>query len=115
MKFNLTKLNDEAQYELLIDFAQESMTLEINGYYIKRSELHSSQKLRLYIDFLEEETRMYYFDEYSIDSVLNIINYKDNDECISLTCEFMSKFCLIRYIPPKGVKYVDSFLRIRLK
>ena len=115
MGLNFQMLRDEVQYELLIDFAKESSWIDIEGCYVKRSELKLDEKIRLYIDLCEEETWIYYFEDYSVDYLKKNITDNSTDECIFLKIDFLSKFDLVRVIPPMCHIKFDSYKRIKLK
>ena len=107
--------DDVAQFDVVIDFARESHTTNVSRYYIYANELDTMKTLRLYVQYYEDNTMIYNFEE--ADSYFlryHFCNHKGDNEII-LNEEYMCKFYLVRITPPGHIKKIDSFLRVMLK
>jgi hypothetical protein len=111
-KVNLTK---NIIHEIVIDFAIESHIGTYEKFYILQSELKSYNKLRLFINCPEDFTEIYYFDD--ADSYYIRFLYKDSNlkSDIEIPWDVISKYLLVRVIPPDGVYGIDSYFRVILK
>lgn len=112
-KVNLT---DSFVYEPIIDFARETQIAnKYENYYVTLAGLKSVKRLRLFIDCPEDITEVYFFDE--ADSYYIRYLYKDikGNNKIQIPWEVMSKYLLVRVIPPNGVYGMDSYYRVVLK
>jgi hypothetical protein len=118
LKFQPAKVNntDSFVYDPIIDFARESQIInKYEDYYVTSADLKSEKKLRLFIVCPEEITEIYFFDE--ADSYYIRYLYKDikGINKIKIPWEVISKYLLVRVIPPNGVYGMDSYYRVVLK
>jgi hypothetical protein len=115
-KFPIEKISDKQRYEKSIDFAKNIS--DIDGFYIVDSiDLYSHQIIRLYVEYLEEVTKIYILTKACSNWFLANLppDLKKEEGKIIIPFEYMRNFDLVRVIPANGYKYVDSYLRIMKK
>jgi len=109
------KVSSLVKFEKILNFARELDIVEIDGYYMKPSEILSNRNIPLYVIYWEEVTKIYFLTTSSSDWVRENLNYNIKDKTVNVPGEFMYKFDLIRAIPEGGISPHDSFLRVHLK
>jgi hypothetical protein len=107
--------SDEEQHELIIDFAREAHVWGHLNYYVYVKNVNSDNLVRLYIEFEEEKTEVYLFDDISSKYIREQYINVNEDEIIKLDMQMIYNFKLVRIIPPHGHVPIDSYFRIKLK
>ena len=116
MGLNWQRLSNNTRFKKIIDFGKESQTIDILGYYVRVEDLISAINITLYVEKYEAVRHMYIFNKNSSDFVRFNIDYNiHEDKNIELSEEFMSKFDLVRVIPPHCHVPHESYLRVMLK
>lgn len=102
----------KVQFEIVLDFAKESDTITIEGYFMKPHEIISYQNIPLYVIKRESEIVIYSLTKSSSDWVRFNLDYNIDDDRVDIPFEFMYQFDLVRIIPENGLKYLNSYLRV---
>jgi hypothetical protein len=118
MKFKPVKVNstESIVYEVITDFAREYHVInKYDNCYIISADLKSSDKLRLFIECPEELMEVYYFDEADSYFIRYLFKNSEAKDIIKISWDVMSKYSLVRIIPPNEVSGMDSYYRVVLK